>query len=153
MRDEKAKLKELSNNVSDRSEAKATGIMSDLLLVNGEARQLVANPHYTILLPMTVFNHLKKESKNKIQLEAGEFSQNFEFKKKTMVFDVFSKRSTQTWNRLLGKNCEDCDEIKKLFQCMTERFHRRGILLQNTRQEISLKSDIVWRSYYAVSLD
>ena len=26
------------------------GIMSDLLLVNGEARQLVANPHYTILL-------------------------------------------------------------------------------------------------------
>ena len=50
MRDEKAKLKELSNNISDRSEAKGTGIMSDLLLVNGEARQLVANPHYTILL-------------------------------------------------------------------------------------------------------
>ena len=44
-----AKLKELSNNISDRSEAKGTGIMSDLLLVNGEARQLVANPHYTIL--------------------------------------------------------------------------------------------------------
>ena len=50
MRDEKAKLKELSNNISDWSEAKGTGIMSDLLLVNGEARQLVANPHYTILL-------------------------------------------------------------------------------------------------------
>ena len=49
MRDEKSKLKELSNNISDRSEAKGTGIMSDLLLVNGEARQLVANPHYTIL--------------------------------------------------------------------------------------------------------
>ena len=32
MRDEKAKLKELSNNISDRSEAKETGIMSDLLL-------------------------------------------------------------------------------------------------------------------------
>ena len=46
----KAKLKELSNNISDRSEAKGTGIMSDLLLVNGEARQLEANPHYTILL-------------------------------------------------------------------------------------------------------
>ena len=45
-----AKLKELSNNISDRSKAKGTGIMSDLLLVNGEARQLVANPHYTILL-------------------------------------------------------------------------------------------------------
>ena len=45
----KTKLKELSNNISDRSEAKGTGIMSDLLLVNGEARQLVANPHYTIL--------------------------------------------------------------------------------------------------------
>ena len=44
-----AKLKELSNNISDRSKAKGTGIMSDLLLVNGEARQLVANPHYTIL--------------------------------------------------------------------------------------------------------
>ena len=41
---------ELSNNISDRSEAKGTGIMSDLLLVDGEARQLVANPHYTILL-------------------------------------------------------------------------------------------------------
>ena len=27
MRDEKAKLKELSNNISDRSEAKGTGIM------------------------------------------------------------------------------------------------------------------------------
>ena len=51
----KAKLKELSNNISDRSEAKGTGIMSDLLLVNGEARQLVANPHYTILLS-THFN-------------------------------------------------------------------------------------------------
>ena len=52
MRDEKAKLKELSNNISDRSEAKGTGIMSDFLLVNGEARQLqlVANPHSTILL-------------------------------------------------------------------------------------------------------
>ena len=49
-RKKKAKLKELSNNISDRSEAKGTGIMSDLLLVNGEARQLVANPHYTILL-------------------------------------------------------------------------------------------------------
>ena len=49
MRDEKAKLKELSNNISDRSEAKGTSIMSDLLLVNGEARQLVENPHYTIL--------------------------------------------------------------------------------------------------------
>ena len=49
--EKKAKLKELSNNISDRSEAKGTGIMSDLLLVNGEARQLVANPHYTILLP------------------------------------------------------------------------------------------------------
>ena len=48
--EKKAKLKELSNNISDRSEAKGTGIMSDLLLVNGEARQLVANPHYTILL-------------------------------------------------------------------------------------------------------
>ena len=48
-RKKKAKLKELSNNISDRSEAKGTGIMSDLLLVNGEARQLVANPHYTIL--------------------------------------------------------------------------------------------------------
>ena len=47
--EKKAKLKELSNNISDRSEAKGTGIMSDLLLVNGEARQLVANPHYTIL--------------------------------------------------------------------------------------------------------
>ena len=47
----KAKLKELSNNISDRSEAKGTGIMSDLLLVTGEARQLVANPHYTILFP------------------------------------------------------------------------------------------------------
>ena len=44
-----AKLKELSNNISDRSKAKGTGIMSDLLLVNAEARQLVANPHYTIL--------------------------------------------------------------------------------------------------------
>ena len=43
---------ELSNNISDRSEAKGTGIMSYLLLVNGEARQLVANPHYTILLPL-----------------------------------------------------------------------------------------------------
>ena len=51
--EKKAKLKELSNNISDRSEAKGTGIMSDLLLVNGEARQLVANPHYTILLPST----------------------------------------------------------------------------------------------------
>ena len=29
--------------------------MSDLLLVNGEARQLVANPHYTILLPLLKF--------------------------------------------------------------------------------------------------
>ena len=47
-----AKLKELSNNISDRSKAKGTGIMSDLLLVNGEARQLVANPHYTILLAL-----------------------------------------------------------------------------------------------------
>ena len=28
----KAKLKELSNNISDRSEAEGTGIMSDLLL-------------------------------------------------------------------------------------------------------------------------
>ena len=56
MRDEKAKLKELSNNISDRSEAKGTGIMSDLLLVNGEARQLVANPHYTILLTNTCEN-------------------------------------------------------------------------------------------------
>ena len=26
--------------------------MSDLLLVNGEARQLVANPHYSILLTL-----------------------------------------------------------------------------------------------------
>ena len=32
MRDEKAKLRELSNNISDRSEAKGTSIMSDLLL-------------------------------------------------------------------------------------------------------------------------
>ena len=31
-RKKKAKLKELSNNISDRSEAKGTGIMSDLLL-------------------------------------------------------------------------------------------------------------------------
>ena len=54
MRDEKAKLKELSNNISDRSEAKGTSIMSDLLLVNGEARQLVANPHYTILFTRIV---------------------------------------------------------------------------------------------------
>ena len=30
--EKKAKLKELSNNISDRSEAKGTGIMSDLLL-------------------------------------------------------------------------------------------------------------------------
>ena len=50
MRDEKAKLKELSNNISDRSEAKGTGIMSDLLVVDGESQTLVANPHYTILL-------------------------------------------------------------------------------------------------------
>ena len=55
-RKKKAKLKELSNNISDRSEAKGTGIMSDLLLVNGEARQLVANPHYTILLT-TISNY------------------------------------------------------------------------------------------------
>ena len=48
--EKKAKLQELSNNISDRSEAKGTGILSDLLLVNGEARQLVANPQYTILL-------------------------------------------------------------------------------------------------------
>ena len=54
MRDEKAKLKELSNNISDRSEAKGTGIMSDLLLVNGEAGQLVANLHYTILLTFSL---------------------------------------------------------------------------------------------------
>ena len=49
MRDEKAKLKELSNNISDRSEAKETGIMSNLLVVDGESQTLVANPHYTIL--------------------------------------------------------------------------------------------------------
>ena len=49
-----AKLKELSNNISDRSKAKGTGIMSDLLLVNGEARQLVANPHYTILFKYVI---------------------------------------------------------------------------------------------------
>ena len=30
--EKKAKLKELSNNISDRSEAKGTGIMTDLLL-------------------------------------------------------------------------------------------------------------------------
>ena len=39
MRDEKAKLKELSNNISDRSEAKGTGIMSDLLLVDGDVSE------------------------------------------------------------------------------------------------------------------
>ena len=31
------------------------GIMSDLLLVNGDARQLVANPHYTILFLSFVY--------------------------------------------------------------------------------------------------
>ena len=46
----KAKLKELSNKISDRSEAKGTGIMLDLLVVDGESQTLVANPHYTILL-------------------------------------------------------------------------------------------------------
>ena len=46
----KGEAQELSNNISDRSEAKGTSIMSDLLLVNGGARQLVANLHYTILL-------------------------------------------------------------------------------------------------------
>ena len=35
----KAKLKELSNNISDRSEAQGTGIMSDLLLVNGDVSE------------------------------------------------------------------------------------------------------------------
>ena len=35
----KAKLKELSNNISDRSEAKGTGIMSDLLLVDGDVSE------------------------------------------------------------------------------------------------------------------
>ena len=64
MRDEKAKLKELSNNISDRSEAKGTGIMSDLLLVNGEARQLVANPHYTILFPLNVCGRVQKLEKD-----------------------------------------------------------------------------------------
>ena len=53
--EKKAKLKELSNNISDRSEAKGTGILSDLLLVNGEARQLVANPQYTILFLLINF--------------------------------------------------------------------------------------------------
>ena len=38
-RKKKAKLKELSNNISDRSEAKGTGIMSDLLLVNGDVSE------------------------------------------------------------------------------------------------------------------
>ena len=39
--EKKAKLKELSNNISNRSEAKGTGIMSDLLLARakrGEAQ-------------------------------------------------------------------------------------------------------------------
>ena len=36
---EKAKLKELSNNISDRSEAQGTGIMSDLPLVNGDVSE------------------------------------------------------------------------------------------------------------------
>ena len=38
-RKKKAKLKELSNNISDRSEAKGTGIMSDLLLVDGDVSE------------------------------------------------------------------------------------------------------------------
>ena len=37
--EKKAKLKELSNNISDRSEAKGTGIMSDLLLVDGDVSE------------------------------------------------------------------------------------------------------------------
>ena len=60
MRDEKAKLKELSNNISDRSEAKGTGIMSDLLVVDGETQTLVANPHYTILLAFLVKNPISE---------------------------------------------------------------------------------------------
>ena len=47
---------ELSNNIRDRREAKGTGILSDLLLggwrceQSERARELVANPQYTILL-------------------------------------------------------------------------------------------------------
>ena len=49
----KAKIKELSNNISDRSEAEGTGILSDLLL--GERRELSGKSavYYIIDLFMT----------------------------------------------------------------------------------------------------
>ena len=74
MRDEKAKLKELSNNISDRNEAKGTGIMSDLLLANGEARQLVANPHYTILLTFVKTHSEKMKFINADQIRFRDYT-------------------------------------------------------------------------------
>ena len=47
----KAKLEELSNNISDRSEAEGNGcIVGFAIRWMAQARQLVANPQYTIII-------------------------------------------------------------------------------------------------------
>ena len=102
-RKKKAKLKELSNNISDRSEANGTGIMSDLLLVNGEARQLVANPHYTILLIGSYFSSpIVPNRKNfSIQLKSNMGCTSVESVSEKSLSSCFSPNNVKGRNLLL----------------------------------------------------
>ena len=86
------------------------GIMSDLLLVNGEARQLVANPHYTILFAST-FQSLANLSgpvvKTLIYMYRGPLRREIKFSLKKYFFISFSDLE-RIFFRLLTNSSLNC---------------------------------------------
>ena len=60
----KAKLKELSSNISDRSEAKGTAILSDFLVRS--PGELLVNPQHSILLTCKQHHVRLKENWHKL---------------------------------------------------------------------------------------